>query len=115
VEEQGQLGGQAGRRRDTGSGDKTYQERSMAKLRAMIDLETTEEYDQAVRENKQLRLALPSVPSSKAMTPMDQLGYQISKVLNGLRYVDRVELVDISKVISRTSDPAGVEDKKATG
>ncbi len=66
----------------------------MAKLKITIDLETTEEYDEAVDQHKLLRVKV------RAETPADQLGQQIAAMVSGLRYVENGSVtVEVSKLI----------------
>jgi hypothetical protein len=67
----------------------------MAKLELIISLETTEEYDDAVRDSRRLRINVD------APTPADQLGTQVDRHLRGLRYIKSIETVLVTTLVSR--------------
>lgn len=88
----------------------------MAILTLVIRLETTPEYDEAVREARRLRIRT----DTDALTPADQLGEQADRHLRGLRHVKDILDVSVTTEVSRhqaRTDPTpaavvGPEGKK---
>lgn len=72
----------------------------MAQLTLIVNIQTTEEYDEESARNQAERLAGREIP-----TTADELGAQVISVLGGLGYVESVTAVGITTTLSSASKP----------